>query len=69
MLNWNTYFVRYNIYNLAYYQFDANLHEITIQASLSAIIFSYMRYELILENNISFEALFSGLQVSQASYL
>lgn len=69
MLNWNTYFVGYNVYNLAYYQFGAKLHEIAIQASLSAIIFSYVRYELVLGDGIPFGALFSGLQISQASYL
>ena len=68
VLNWNTYFVGYNIYNLAYYQFGAKLHEIAIQASLSAVIFSYVRYELILGDGIPFGALFSGLQISQASY-
>lgn len=69
MLNWNTYFVGYNVYNLAYYQFGAKVHEIAIEASLSAIIFSYVRYELMLGGGILFGALFSGLQVSQASYL
>ena len=69
VLNWNTYFVGYNVYNLAYYQFGAKLHEIAIQASLSAVIFSYVRYELILGDGIPFGALFSGLQISQASYL
>ena len=68
VLNWNTYFVGYNVYNLAYYQFGAKLHEIAIQASLSAVIFSYVRYELILGDGIPFGALFSGLQISQASY-
>lgn len=69
VLNWNNYFVGYAIYNQAYYQFGAKAHEIAIEASLSAIIFSYVRYELILGDGIPFGALFSGLQVSQASYL
>lgn len=69
VLNWNTYFVGYNVYNLAYYQFGAKLHEIAIQASLSAVIFSYVNYELLLGGGIPFGALFSGLQISQASYL
>ena len=69
VLNWNTYFVGYHVYNLAYYQFGAKLHEIAIQASLSAVIFSYVRYELVLGDGIPFGALFSGLQISQASYL
>ena len=69
VLNWNTYFVGYAIYNQAYYQFGAKAHEIVIEASLSAIVFSYVRYELMLGSGIPFGALFSGLQVSQASYL
>lgn len=69
VLNWNTYFVGYAIYNQAYYQFGAKIHEIAIEASLSAVIFSYVRYELMLGDGIPFGALFSGLQVSQASYL
>ena len=69
VLNWNTYFVGYNIFNLAYYQSGSKMHEIAIQASLSAVIFSYVRYELMLGDGIPFGALFSGLQISQASYL
>lgn len=69
VLNWNTYFVGYSVYNQAYYQFGAKLHEIAIEASLSAVIFSYVRYELLLGDGIPFGALFSGLQVAQASYL
>ncbi len=69
VLNWNTYFVGYAIYEQAYYQFGAKAHEIAIEASLSAVIFSYVRYELMLGDGIPFGALFSGLQVSQASYL
>ena len=68
-LNWNTYFVGNAIYNQAYYQFGAKVHEIAIEASLSAIIFSYVRYKLMLGDGIPFGALFAGLQVSQASYL
>ena len=69
VLNWNTYFVGYDVYNQAYYQFGAKLHEIAIEASLSAVIFSCVRYELLLGDGIPFGALFSGLQVAQVSYL
>ena len=69
VLNWNTYFVGDDVYNFAYYQFGAKVHEIAIEASLSAVIFSYVRYELMLGDGIPFGALFSGLQISQASYL
>lgn len=68
-LNWNSYFVGYAVYDQAYYQIGAKAHEMAIVASLSAVIFSYVRYELMLGVGIPFGALFSGLQVSQASYL
>ena len=38
------------------------MHEIAIEASLSAIIFFYIRYELMLGDGISFGALFSGFK-------
>lgn len=68
-LNWNKYFVGYNIYNQVYYQIGAKIHEIAIVASLSAAIFTYVRYELMIGDGISVGALFSGLQMAQASYL
>ena len=43
MLNWNTYYVGATIRNIAYYQFGAKFHEMTAQASLAAIIFTYIR--------------------------
>ena len=52
-----------------YIETRAKVHEIAIEASLSAIVFSYIRYELMLGDGIPFGALFSGLQISQASYL
>lgn len=69
ILNWNTYYVRESIRSLAYYQFGAKIHEMKAQASIAAILFSYIRYELSLGLGLPFGALFSGLQVSQASYL
>ena len=41
ILNWNTYYVGVSIYNQAVYQLLAKIHEITIQASLAAVVFSY----------------------------
>lgn len=40
-----------------------------IQASLAAIILSYIRHQMVLGNGIPFGALFSGLQINQISYL
>ena len=68
-INCNTYYLGPTVRNLAYYQFGAKVHEITAQASLAAVIFSYIRYEISLGNGLPFGALFSALQISQASYL
>ena len=69
VLNWNTYYVGPTIYSLAYYQLGAKAHEMTIQGSLAAILFCYVRCELALGDGLPFGSLFSGLQVSQISYL
>ena len=55
--------------NQVYYQLGAKVHEIMMQASLAAIIFSYVRYEMALGDGLPFGALFSGLQINQVSYL
>lgn len=69
IFNWNTYYAGSHVRNQALYQFGAKLHEMTAQASIAAIMFSYVRHELSLGQGLPFGALFSGLQVSQASYL
>ena len=68
ILNWNEYYVGVNKYNQASYQAVAKLHEIMIQASLGAILFSMIRHEIIVDG-LPFGALFSGLQLNQVSYL
>ena len=68
-MNWNTYYLGSTPLNQAVYQFGAKLHEITAQASIAAIVFSYVRHEMSLGQGLPFGALFSGLQVSQLSYL
>ena len=69
IINWNAYYLGTTVLNQAYYQFGAKVHEMAIHASLAAIVFSYIRYELSLGQGLPFGALFSGLQISQASYL
>lgn len=68
-INWNTYYLGSAPLNQAVYQFGAKFHEITAQASIAAIVFSYVRHEMSLGQGLPFGALFSGLQVSQVSYL
>lgn len=56
-------------YNQAMYQLVAKVHEIMIQASLGAILFSFVRHELVLGQGLPFGTLFSGLHLGQISYL
>ena len=50
-------------------QFAAKLHELTINASLTAIIFSFVRYQLAVAGGLPFGALFTGLQFQEISFL
>ena len=69
ILNWNTYYVGATSHNQAVYQALAKAHEIMIQASLATIVLTYVRNELALGHGIPFGLLFSGLQITQLSYL
>ena len=69
ILNWNTFYVGSASYNQATYQLMAKIHEIMIQASISAVVFSCIRSEMALGSGIPFGLLFSGLQITQISYL
>lgn len=68
-LNWNTNYLGSTAFWLVYNQIAAKAHEMTIQASLATIIFSYVRHQMVLGNGIPFGALFSGLQINQLSHL
>ena len=50
-------------------QFAAKLHELTINASLTAIIFSFVRHQLAVAGGLPFGALFTGLQFQEISFL
>ena len=69
VLNWNTYYVGTARYSQATYQLLAKAHELMIQASIAAVVFCYIRSEMALGSGIPFGLLFSGLQVTQISYL
>ena len=69
ILNWNGYYVGSFTFDLFYYQIGAKVLEIMVQASLTTIIFSYIRHEMAIGNGLPFGALFSGLQIIQISYL
>jgi hypothetical protein len=68
-INLRGYYIGAYLRNIAYLQFAAKLHELLIQASLAAILSSYIRYELALGAGLPFGALFSALQITQVSYL
>ncbi|KAA6411151.1 MAG: hypothetical protein FRX48_05463 [Lasallia pustulata] len=53
---------------LAGLQFAAKLHELTITASLAAILFFYIRHEIVLETGVPFGAAFAGLQFQNVSF-
>ena len=69
ILNWQEHYLGGNVQSLSYYQYAAKAHEICIQASLAAILFAYIRFEMALGHGLPFGALFSGLQLNQVSTL
>lgn len=69
ILNWNTFYVGTRTYSPVMYQLMAKVHEIMMQASIATFILSFVRRKLALGEDIPFGLLFSGLQVSQISYL
>ena len=50
-------------------QFAAKLHELAIVASLAAVIFSYIRHELVKNNGMPFGAIAAGLSFKDVSFL
>lgn len=50
-------------------QFAVKLHELSIHASIAAILFTYIRNELLSQKGIPFGALTAGLQFTDISYL
>ena len=50
-------------------QFAAKLHELTISASLTAVILYYIRYQLMADSGLPFGAIVAGLQFKDVSYL
>ncbi|KAL2047828.1 hypothetical protein ABVK25_011283 [Lepraria finkii] len=67
-LNWQEHWVSI-AKDLSYYQYAAKAHEIAIQASLAAILFTYIKYEMALSHSLPFGDLFPGLQLNQLSTL
>lgn len=68
-LNCAGFYVGASLENINALQFAAKLHEMTMVASLAQILVSTIRDELLCEQGLPWGALFSGLQISQLSYL
>lgn len=49
------------------FQFVAKVHEIAMQASIAAIVMSYVRFTLL--NSAPFSSIFAGIQTANLSYL
>ena len=49
--------------------FAAKLHELTITASLAAILFFYIRHEIVLETGVPFGATFAGLSIPKCELI
>lgn len=69
ILNWKGRYLGRTFDKQNYYQFAAKAHEIVIQASLSSIALSYIRFQLTFGDGLPFGAFLSALQVTQISYL
>ncbi|KAI4252292.1 MAG: hypothetical protein L6R42_008019, partial [Xanthoria sp. 1 TBL-2021] len=54
---------------LAGLQLAAKLHELTMQASLAAMLLQYVRHEVALQNGLPFETLFAAHMFKNFSYL
>ena len=54
---------------LAGLQFAAKLHELTMNASLATMLFSYIRYQVTFGGGLPFGAMFAGLQFKDLSFL
>ena len=68
-LNSRGLYIGASLKNLNALQFAAKVHELTMIASLTHILITMIREEMILGDGLPFGALLSGLQTSQLSYL
>ena len=76
-LNWRGYYIGQELEGavgeddakLLALQFASKLHELTISASLTAVILSYIRHELRTDSGLPFGAIVAALQFKDVSYL
>ena len=58
-----------DVEKLAGLQFAAKIHELLINASLAALLFSYVQYQIALGGGLPYGAVFAGLQFKDLSFL
>jgi hypothetical protein len=76
-LNWSQYYIGGELagpsgqdsQKLAALQFSAKIHELLMLASITTVLFSYIRRELTFGDGVPFGAMFGGLQVNSISFL
>ena len=69
ILNVRGHYIGRDFSKQSYVQFAAKAHELTMQASLAAIVLSYVRYEVSSSRGMPFGAFLGSLQFSQISYI
>lgn len=69
VINWKGHYVgaKFDMQNSL--QFVAKGHEVTMQASIAAVLLSYIRYQISAGEGMPFGAVLGGLQFLQISYL
>lgn len=69
VINWKGHYVGAGFDMQNSLQFLAKAHEVTMQASIAAILLSYIRYQISAGEGMPFGAVLGGLQFLQISYL
>ena len=62
-----THYMGSRMHNQAYYQRGAKIHKMTAQASLAAVVFSYVRYEMASDRVFNLESVLRSSNIT--SYL
>ena len=77
ILNWRGYYIGSELAGardeddakLFGLQLAAKIHELTITASLTTVVFSFIRHQVVRKSGLPFGAIVSGLQFKEISYL
>ncbi|PMD29179.1 hypothetical protein L207DRAFT_642636 [Hyaloscypha variabilis F] len=70
ILNFMRYYVgTFSSNGTAALQFAAKLHEMTMVSSLTTVLLSYVRYELVSKRGLPFGAIFASFRITELAYL